>query len=140
MITYEKVLVLKNIPFFAEASELALSDLISACDEHTVKAGETITESGTENKYLFMVLSGQVHVLDDKDNLLMEVGPRQVFGDTTVLSPAILPYRSVAQTQTTFLRINGDQLYRMMALHPSLAKGFIGELSKRLRQIQLKNI
>ena len=140
MMTYEKVLVLKNIPFFAEASELALSDLIAVCDEHTVKAGEVITEIGSENKYLFMVLSGMVHILDKKDGLIMEVGPRQVFGDTTVLSPAVLPYRSVAQTTTTFLRVNGEQLYRMMALHPSLAKGFIGELSKRLRQLQIRNI
>lgn len=140
MITYEKVLVLKNIPFFAEASELALSDLISVCDEHTVKSGEVISETGAENKYLFMVLSGHIQVFNEEDRLLMEIGPRQVFGDTTVLSPAILPYRAVAQDQTTFLRISGDQLYRVMALHPSLAKGFIGELSKRLRQEQVKNL
>lgn len=140
MITFEKVLVLKNIPFFAEASELALSDLIAVCEEHTVKSGEEITSIGEENKYLFMILSGNVHVLDKDDNLLSEYGARQVFGDTTVLSPAILPYKSVAQTQTTFLRVSGDQLYRMMSLHPTLAKGFIGELSKRLRQEQIKKI
>lgn len=140
MITFEKVLVLKNIPFFAEASELALSDLIAVCDEHTVKAGEIITKIGDENKYLFMILSGSVHVLDKEDNLLSEYGARQVFGETTVLSPAILPYKYVAHTQTTFLRVSGDQLYRMMALHPTLAKGFIGELSKRLRQEQIKKI
>jgi len=139
MITYEKVLVLKNIPFFAEASELALSDLIAVCAEHTVKANEVILEAGQENKYLFMILSGTVHILDESDTLIGEVGARQVFGDTTVMSPAILPYRIVAQTQTTFLQVSGDQLYRMMALHPSLAFGFVGELSKRLRQKQFKN-
>jgi CRP-like cAMP-binding protein len=71
---------------------------------------------------------------------LSEYSARQVFGETTVLSPAVLPYKSVAQTQTTFLRVSGDQLYRMMSLHPTLAKGFIGELSKRLRQEQIKKI
>ena len=140
MITYEKVLVLKNIPFFAEASELALSDLIAVCEERTVKADEVILEAGTENKHLFMILSGTVHILGTDDHLIAEVGARQVFGETTVLSPAILPYRVQAQTQTTFLKVSGDQLYRMMALHPSLAFGFIGELSKRLRQAQIKNL
>ena len=140
MITYEKVLVLKNIPFFSDASELALSDLISVCDEHTVKADEVILEIGTENKYLFMILSGNVHIIGSDRHLITEVGARQVFGETTVLSPAVLPYRIMAQTQTTFLKVSGDQLYRMMALHPSLAFGFIGELSKRLRQAQIKNI
>jgi len=140
MITYEKVLVLKNIPFFADASELALSDLIAVCEEHTVKTGEIISKAGEENKYLFMILSGSVHVVDASGNLITEVGARQVVGETTVMSPAILPYQVMAQTQTTFLKISGDQLYRMMALHPSLAYGFIGELSKRLRLAQLKNL
>lgn len=137
-ITFEKVLVLKNIPFFANASELALSDLIAVCEEHTVKAGETIIEVGQENHFLFMILSGQVRMLD-KDVLIAELGARQIFGETTVMNPATFPYRVVAQSQTTFLRVSGDQLYRMMALHPTLAKGFIGELSRRLRQEQTKN-
>ena len=140
MITYEKVLVLKNIPFFAEASELALSDLIAVCEERTVKADEVILDSGIENKHLFMILSGTVHILGADNRLITEVGARQVFGETTVMSPAILPYRIQAQTQTTFLKVSGEQLYRMMALHPSLAFGFIGELSKRLRQAQIKNL
>ena len=140
MITYEKVLVLKNIPFFAEASELALADLISVCEERTVKADEVILESGTENRHLFMILSGTVHILGPDNHLITEVGARQVFGETTVMSPALLPYRIQAQTPTTFLKVSGDQLYRMMALHPSLAFGFMGELSQRLRQAQLKNL
>ncbi len=137
-ITYEKVLVLKNIPFFVEASELALSDLIAVCEERTVGAGETIIAPGDENRFLFMILSGQIHVLDG-DELITELGARQVFGETTVMNPAIIPYRVTAQTQTTFLRVSGEQLYRMIALHPTLAKGFIGELSKRLRREQTKN-
>ena len=140
MITFEKVLVLKNIPFFSDASELALSDLISVCEEQTVKAGEVIAELGKENRYLYMILSGNVHILDSNSELIAEYGARQVFGDTTVMSPAILPYQITAQTQTTFLRVSGEQLYRMMALHPTLAFGFIGELSKRLRLEQIKKI
>lgn len=140
MITYEKVLVLKNIPFFTEASELALSDLISVCEEHTVKADEVILEAGTENKYLYLILSGTIHIMGSDGRLITEVGARQVFGETTVMSPAVLPYRIISQTQTTFLKVSGDQLYRMMALHPSLAFGFIGELSKRIRQTQIKNL
>lgn len=140
MITFEKVLVLKNIPFFSDASELALSDLISVCEEQTVKAGEVISELGKENRYLYMILSGNIHILDSNNELIAEYGARQVFGDTTVMSPAILPYQIMAQTQTTFLRVSGEQLYRMMALHPTLAFGFIGELSKRLRLEQIKKI
>lgn len=137
--TFEKVLVLKNVPIFKEATEAALADLISVTEEKTFKAGDVILDSQTENKYLYIILSGSVRVMDG-DEVFHELGPRQFFGETTVLSPAIMPFENIAHDKTTVLRIAGDKLYQMMALHPTLAKGFMGELSKRLRQEQLKNI
>ncbi len=138
-ITFEKVLVLKNISIFSEASESALSDLIASAEEKTYKAGDMIMDQDRENHYLFIILTGEVHCIDHKE-VISELGARQYFGETTVLSPAILPYHVRAVSKTTLLRISGSRLYQMMALHPSLAKGFIGELSKRLRQEQVKKI
>lgn len=132
-ITFEKVLILKNVSLFEKASEMALSDLIAAADEKTFKQGEYLIDEEKENNYLFIILSGSVHCID-KDNIVTEFGPRQFFGETTVLSPAVIPYRIVANEKTTILRISGHRLYQMMSLHPSIAKGFIGELSRRLRQ------
>ena len=48
-ITFEKVLVLKNIPMFESASEMALSDLIAASEEKTYKAGDVIIDNEKEN-------------------------------------------------------------------------------------------
>ncbi len=137
-ITFEKVLVLKNIPIFETASEMALADLVSACEEKTYKAGDVIVDNKTVNKYLYIILSGSVRIMDT-DEIVHELSARQFFGETTVFSPAVLPYESVAHDKTTVLRIGGDKLYQMMALHPTLGKAFIGELSRRLRQEQLKN-
>lgn len=138
-ITFEKVLILKNIPIFVEASEMALSDLIAACEEKTYKAGDVIIDNKTVNRYLYIILSGSIRVMDG-ETVMHELSARQFLGETTVLSPAVLPFESIAHEKTTLLRIGGDRLYQMMALHPSLGKAFIGELSKRLRQEQLKNI
>lgn len=132
-ITFEKVLILKNISIFEKASEMALSDLIAASDEKTFKPGEILVDKEKENNYLFIILSGSVHCID-ADNIVTEFGPRQFFGETTVLSPAVIPYQIRANEKTTVLRISGDRLYQIMSLHPSIAKGFIGELSRRLRQ------
>lgn len=131
-ITFEKVLVLKNIPMFENASEMALSDLITAAEEKTYKSGDVLIDDEKENTFLFIVLSGKVGVLQDKE-VIQEFGPRQFFGETTVLSPAVLPYPIKAIEKTVVLKISGHRLYQVMSLHPSIAKGFIGELSKRLR-------
>ncbi len=131
--TFEKVLILKNVALFENVSESALSDLIMAAEEKTYKSGEEIINRTLENHYLFIVLSGLIHCEDDK-GAMTEFGPRQFFGETTVLCPAVIPYGLKAVEQTTVLRISGNKLYQIMALHPSLAKGFIGELSRRLRR------
>ncbi|MGN1063530.1 MAG: Crp/Fnr family transcriptional regulator [Alphaproteobacteria bacterium] len=138
MMTFEKVLVLKNIPIFEQATEAALADLIAVGEERTYKAGDIIIDTKTANKYLYIILSGSVRVMDG-ENVLHELGARQFFGETTVLSPAVFPFEHVAHEKTTVLKILSDRLYQMMALHPSLAKGFMGELSRRLRREQLKN-
>lgn len=137
--TFEKVLILKNISMFENASETALSDFIMAAEEKIYKSGDEIINNTTENHYLFIILSGSIQRIDS-DNEIAELGPRQFFGETTVLCPAVIPYRITANEQTTILRISGNKLYQVMALHPSVAKGFIGELSKRLRQRSGKNI
>lgn len=138
-ITFEKVLILKNIPIFEQASEMALADLISVCEEKTYKAGDVILDNKTQNRYLYIILSGTVRVMDG-DTVIHELTARQFFGETTVFAPAILPFENIAHEKTSVLRVAGHHLYQMMALHPSLGKGFIGELSRRLRQEQLKNI
>ena len=51
MITYEKVLVLKNVTLFEKASELALSDLISVAQEQMLNAGEVLLEAHQENRF-----------------------------------------------------------------------------------------
>ena len=117
---------------FENASEMALSDLIASAEEKTYKAGDILIDNQKENTSLFIVLVGKAEAVLD-ENTVLEFGPRQFFGETTVLSPAILPYQIKAVEKTTVLKINGNRLYQVMSLHPSIAKGFIGELSRRLR-------
>lgn len=131
-ITFEKVLILKNIPMFENASEMALSDLISSAEEKTFKVGDVLLDNQKENTALFIVLSGKAQAVLG-DDVVLEFGPRQFFGETTVLSPAVLPYQVKAVESTCVLKISGHRLYQVMSLHPSIAKGFIGELSRRLR-------
>lgn len=131
-ITFEKVLVLKNIPMFENASEMALSDLIAASEEKTYKSGDVMIDNEKENSFLFIVLFGKAVTIQEGE-VIQEYAPRQIFGETTVLSPAVLPFPIKALEKTIVLKISGHRLYQVMSLHPSIAKGFIGELSKRLR-------
>lgn len=131
-ITFEKVLILKNVPMFENASEMALSDLIASSEEKTYKEGDVLLDNQKENTALYIILNGKAQAYKG-DEVVFDFGPRQFFGETTVLAPAILPYQVKAVENTSVLKINGHRLYQVMSLHPSIAKGFIGELSRRLR-------
>ena len=137
MITYEKVLVLKNVPLFENASELALSDLLSVSEEHLVKPGEVLLPKTKENDHLYVVLSGSI-VMKHQKNVLQEFGPRQLIGETTVFAPANLEGDLVAQDKTVVLKISADKLYQVMSLHPTLACSFLAELSRRVRLSEKK--
>ena len=138
MITYEKVLVLKNVALFENASELALSDLISVAQEQKLKAGEILLEKDQKNDYLYVVLSGMLELQINK-KIVQEFGPRQILGETTVFSPASLGGEIRAKEKTFLLKVSSEQLYRVMALHPTLAYSFLEELSRRLRLSEKKD-
>ncbi|MGN0919724.1 MAG: Crp/Fnr family transcriptional regulator [Alphaproteobacteria bacterium] len=138
MITYEKVLVLKNVALFEKASELALSDLISVAEERMLKAGEVLLDAEQENHFLYVVLSGLLEMQSDK-KVLQEFGPRQLIGETTVFSPAVLSGEIRAKEKSFILQISAEQLYRVMALHPTLAYSFLEELSRRVRLSEKKD-
>ena len=138
MITYEKVLVLKNVVLFEKASELALSDLISVAQEKMLNAGEILLEANQENAFLYVVLSGLLEIEKGK-KVIQEFGPRQIIGESTIFSPALLEGRIKAREKTFILKISADQLYRVMALHPTLAYSFLEELSRRVRLSEKKD-
>ena len=138
MITYEKVLLLKNVALFEKASELALSDLISVGQERMLKSGEILLEPQQENHFLYVVLSGGIE-LSHGGKVLQEFGPRQIIGETTVFNPAPLDGDLKAKEKTFIFQISAEQLYRVMALHPTLAYAFLEELSRRVRLNEKKD-
>ena len=138
-LTLEKVLVLKNIAAFAEASESALSDLIYASEEVAYPAGHEIVAKGSRNHYLYILLYGRVAVKDG-DTVLSEAETHQVFGELTALDPASVDVSVVAEEETIALRISSENLYEIMTLHPSIAKGIIKVLVSRLKVIDNRHI
>lgn len=134
MITYEKVLVLKNIVLFEKASELALSDLIQAATEKTLKSGDILLKENQENDALYIVLGGGLELTTPEKETHF-ITPRQMLGETTVFAPAKLG-KVIAKEKTVLLKLTADKLYGLMALHPSLAYAFLGTLSHQLRMAQ----
>ena len=138
-VSLEKVLVLKNIPIFADVPESALCDFISVCEELAFNKGRNILSGGQINSYLYIIVNGSVQVTDGKE-VLYEVGSQELFGQISALSPSVIESNAVALEDTIILRISSENLYEMMSLHPSIAKGIIKTLANKIKVLDNKSI
>ena len=138
-LSLEKVLVLKNIPAFADVSESALSDFIYASEEVAFAKGKDILKKGDVNKYLYILLAGMVQITDG-ETILSEVSVQEMFGEMTALNPASIDVTVTASEETLALRISSENLYEMMALHPNITKGIIKTLVSRLKILDNRHI
>lgn len=136
-VAFEKVLVLKNMPLFANCSEGALADLVSLCEEQTYKAGEVILSEKEVNQSVYFILSGSIHVLAD-GVFCSELSARQSFGQMTAWRGTFPTYRFVAHDDVILLSISAAHLYQAMALHASLTFALLGELTQRLELLENK--
>ncbi len=126
-ITIEKVLMLKQMPLFKAVSNLALSDLIAISEEQTLKKGEVLIEAEEQNKDLYCILSG---VVEREKNQKTEIlSAQSIVGLNTVFWIANADENVTVKQEAVVLKIGKEKLYRMMALHPSLAVAVLHELS-----------
>ncbi len=137
-VSLEKVLVLKNIPVFMEVPESALCDFISVCEELAFAKGKNILSKGQNNRYLYIIVTGTVQVTEKE--AFYEIGSQELFGQITALNPSIVNVNVVALEDTVILRISSKNLYEMMSLHPSIAKGIIKTLANKLKVLDNRSI
>ena len=138
-LSLEKVLVLKNIPAFADVSEAALSDFIYASEEIAFPKGKDILKKGEINRYLYVLLTGMVQI-HEGETILSEVRGQEMFGEITALSPNITEVNVTAVEETLALRISSENLYEIMGLHPNITKGIIKTLVSRLKVLDNRHI
>lgn len=126
-VTIEKVLSLKQMPLFKTVSNMALSDLMAVSEEQTIKKGTELILDSKQNRDVYFLLSGVLEEKNKSDKKNISacacVGLDSVF----LVGPA--GKTVVAKQESIVLKTERDKLYRMMALHPSLAMAILHELS-----------
>ena len=111
---------------------MALSDLMSLSEEYTFKKGAVLIQEEEQNQNLYIILSGTVRVGSKKQSRIVEA--HETLGLESVFLIGEAGVRAVTQERTVLLKVNRDKLYRMMALHPSLAKAILHALSEQIHQ------
>jgi len=80
----EKVMILKGVDFFSRCTTRELSQIAAISEEVEYPSGGDIFREGDPNNALFVVLSGFVRLVKDKEEV-GTVGPSEAFGVWSLL-------------------------------------------------------
>jgi CRP-like cAMP-binding protein len=130
--TVERVIILKSVPVFANASEQLLAEVASALEEVEFDAGEPIFAKGDLGNSMYIIILGRVRV-HDGDRTIVHLGERDVFGELAALDPEPRSASITAAEATQLFRLDREPLYEVMADHVEIASGIFHVLCQRLR-------
>ena len=133
MLTIEKVICLKAVPMFAEASEEILADVAGILEDREVKAGEVVFEKGEAGDSLYVIVHGQVRVYDGA-RTITHLGEHDIFGELALLDPEPRVASVAAVTDTRLFRLDREGFAELMAGNIEIVRGVLHVLCERLRR------
>lgn len=137
--TMEKVLFLMSVPIFGNLPGEDLAPLARVADVVTQPAGGTVFREGEEGDALFVVMRGRV-TIEKKGVRIASLGPKECFGEMSVLDAVSRSADAVASEETEILRISSDAFYDILHEQPEIAEGVIRVLTRRLRESEERRV
>lgn len=136
--TIEKVIFLKEVPFFAGMTVDQLKILATVCEEELFEEGATIFKEGDPGGALYVVVRGRVALEREgrrKGSLtrLGTVEARSYFGEMTIFDNSPRSTSAMAIHDTLTLKLRREPLIALARQYPDMSLNLINVLSQRLR-------
>jgi hypothetical protein len=135
--TIEKMMLLRQVPIFADLAADDLEELATIVEERRVDAGKVLFKEGDPGDAVYLIVKGWVCVFtgggDRPERVLSELGAGACIGEMAVLdaAPRSATVRAVQRTRT--LRVPGEGFKRVMSERPEMSQAIVAELVKRMR-------
>ena len=133
MQTLERVLTLKSVEMFEQASEQVLAEVAEVLEEVEVKRGEVIFRRGELGDGMYVIVDGRVRVFDG-DLTLGILGERDIFGELALLDPEPRSASIAALEDCRLFRLDREAFAELMAGNIEIVRGVLHVLCERLRQ------
>ncbi|RCV49848.1 Crp/Fnr family transcriptional regulator [Marinitenerispora sediminis] len=130
--------VLSRAPLFEALDEEGAGALRSSISEVRLGRGQTLFSEGDEGDRLYVILSGKVKLtrtaVDGRENLLMVLGPGEMFGELSLFDPRPRTASAVAVTDAVLAGLGHDDLRPFISSQPEVAVHLLKALAARLRR------
>lgn len=130
--TEEKILFLMSVPIFAKLPGEDLAPLARVSEVINFHAGDRIFKEGEMGDALYVVMRGEV-AIEKGTRRLAALGPREAFGEMSVLDASERSADAVSLSESEVLKIDSEAFYDIMHEQVEIAEGVIRVLTQRLR-------
>lgn len=134
----EKVMLLKEVPFFQGMTVEQLGVLATVCEEEFFPAETRLYDEGDPGGTLYVVVSGRVGIEQEKRKgffaRLATVEALSYFGETDFFDNNCRANSAIAIQDTLTLRLRREPLIALVRQNPELSLELINVLSLRLRE------
>lgn len=135
--TMERILFLKSVSFFSHLDGESLRDLADIATEEDLSAGTAVYREGNPAEALYVLVKGHcdiVRKVDERDLHLASLGPREYFGEMSLLDGAPHTTSALLTEDSTLLSLTRENFKDLIREVPDIAFGIFAELSRRLRE------
>ncbi|MEK6710408.1 MAG: cyclic nucleotide-binding domain-containing protein, partial [Nitrospinota bacterium] len=135
--TIEKALFLKGVKLFERLTADQLRILSNISREIQVGSGEVLFEMGDPCDYLYVIVEGQVEIVNDPgspdEQVLAVLGSTASFGEMALFGNQGRSAAARAAQDTSLLGIEKDPLLLLIQEHPAISIAIIEQLAEIIR-------
>jgi|GEM_PF-1244786 len=135
--TIERMLFLRNVTFFENLRLDQLRTLARICQEMDVNPGEYILHQGEAGDSLFIIVEGQVNIIDKETNgeetLIAIRKPGDVIGEISLFDGGLRSADAIARNHTLVLVIYRETLDNALADDPGIALDMLRAMAQLVR-------
>ena len=131
--TIEKVLFLKGVDLFRSIPGEDLSHIAEITAEVEFPPSQPIVREGDPGESMYLIVDGEARV-HSGDRLFAELGPKECFGEMSILDAEPRSATVTAITDLRVLRITQSDFSEILTEKPEISHGIIKTLTQRLRE------
>ena len=134
----ERIMLLREIPIFAELSPEDLKLVAEVAREEWYPQNTDIFHQGDEGNMMFVIVDGRLQVVrntDGKDQLLAERGPGDFLGEMAIIESAPRSATLHTQSEVRVLAIDDETFKGILRERPNVSFAVMRNLSRRLREM-----
>jgi CRP-like cAMP-binding protein/HEAT repeat protein len=140
MTAVERIVILKQMPLFAQMQLPELKRIAAVCNEQTFFDGETLGHEGEIGEEMFIILSGAVRILvAGPESRLVELARREPYeyvGEMAILSREPRMATMIAAGEVRVLSIGRPEFEQILRHRPEAGMAVMRVLCARLREAE----